>query len=82
MLSLVTVSPVITALYCCCLSHHVFDQLNLWPAWVGFENRYLLTMLTWNRRDSMLLSAALRNRSHKGMYTSYLMIVYKLVVLE
>ena len=21
----------------CCLSHHVFDQVNLWPAWVGFE---------------------------------------------
>ena len=25
--------------YClpCCLSHHIFDQVNLWPAWVGFE---------------------------------------------
>ena len=21
----------------CCLSHHVFDQVNLWSAWVGFE---------------------------------------------
>ena len=21
----------------CCLSHLVFDQVNLWPAWVGFE---------------------------------------------
>ncbi len=37
MLSLVTVSPVITAFYSCCISHHVFDQVNLWPAWVGFE---------------------------------------------
>ena len=37
MLSLVTVSPVITAFYSCCLSHHVFDQVNLWPAWVDFE---------------------------------------------
>ena len=37
MLSLVTVSPVITAFYSCCLSHHVFDQVNLWPAWVGIE---------------------------------------------
>ena len=37
MLSLVTVSPVITALHSCTLSHHVFDQVNLWPAWVGFE---------------------------------------------
>ena len=37
MLSLVTVSPVITAFHSCCLSHHVFDQVSLWPAWVGFE---------------------------------------------
>ena len=37
MLSLVTVSPVITAFHSCCLSHHVFDQVNLWRAWVGFE---------------------------------------------
>ena len=37
MLSLVTVSPVITAFHSCCLTHHVFDQVNLWPAWVGFE---------------------------------------------
>ena len=36
MLSLVTVSPVITA-FRSCLSHHVFDQVNHWPAWVGFE---------------------------------------------
>ena len=37
MLSFVTVSPVITAFHSCCLSHHVFDQVNLWPAWVGIE---------------------------------------------
>ena len=37
MLSLVTLSPVITAFYSCCLSHHVFDQVNLWPAWLGIE---------------------------------------------
>ena len=37
MLSLVTVSPVITAFHSCCLSHHVFGQVNLWPAWVGIE---------------------------------------------
>ena len=37
MLSPVTVSPVITAFHSCCLSHHFFDQVNLWPAWVGFE---------------------------------------------
>ena len=37
MLNLVTVSPVITAFHSCCLSHHVFDQVKLWPAWVGFE---------------------------------------------
>ena len=34
MLSLVTVSPVITAFHSYCLSHHVFDQVNLWPAGV------------------------------------------------
>ena len=55
MLSLVNVSTVITAFHSCYLSHHVFDQVNLWPAWVGFE-----TMLTWNRRDSTPLSAAPR----------------------
>ena len=37
MMSLVTVFPVITAFHSCCLLHHVFDQVNLWPAWVGFE---------------------------------------------
>ena len=37
MKSLVTVSPVITAFHSGCLSHHVFDRVNLWPAWVGFE---------------------------------------------
>ena len=36
-MSLVTVSPVITAFHSCCLSHHVFDQINLRPAWVGLE---------------------------------------------
>ena len=36
-LSLVTVSAVITTFHSCCLSHHVFDQVNFWPAWVGFE---------------------------------------------
>ena len=36
-MNLVTVSPVITAFHSCCLSHHVFDQVNLWPPWVGFE---------------------------------------------
>ena len=29
------ISPL--AFHSCCLSHHVFDQVNLWPAWVGFE---------------------------------------------
>ena len=35
MMSLVTVSQVITAFHSCCLSHYVFDQVNLWPAWVN-----------------------------------------------
>ena len=63
MLSLVTVSPVITAFYSCCLSHHVFDQVNLWPTWVGFETT-IMTMLTWNRKDSTALPAA--PRASKG----------------
>ena len=28
---------VITAFHSCCLSHHVFDLVNLRTAWVGFE---------------------------------------------
>ena len=59
MLSLVTVSPVITALHSCCLI-----AARFWPskplAGLGrIWNRYL-SMLTWNRRDSMPLSAAPR----------------------
>ena len=27
---------IITAFHSCCLSHHVFHQVNLWKAWVGF----------------------------------------------
>ena len=42
MLSVVTVSPVITAFPSCCLSHHVFEPVNLWPDWVGFENAIFL----------------------------------------
>ena len=37
MLSLVTVSPVITAFHSSCLLNHIFDQVNLWTAWVGIE---------------------------------------------
>ena len=37
MMSLVTIFPVITAFHSCCLSHYIFDQVNLWLAWVGFE---------------------------------------------
>ena len=52
MLSLVTVSPVITAFHSCCLSHHVF-----WPskprAGLGrIWNRYLLTILTFEARGA------------------------------
>ena len=54
MLSLVTVSPVITAFHSCCLSHHVFDQVKPLTGLGRIWNRYLLTMLTWNRRDSTL----------------------------
>ena len=51
MLSLVTVSPVITAFRSSCLSHHGLGRI-----W----NRHLLTVLTRNRRDSTPLSAAPR----------------------
>ena len=58
MLSLVTVSPVITAFHSCCLLYHVFDQVTLWPALGRNWNRYNLTNLTWNRWNSTPLSAA------------------------
>ena len=47
---------------------HVFDQVNLWSAWVGFETAIFLTMLTWNCRDSTPLSTAPRapNMRTKG----------------
>ena len=51
MLSLVTVSPVITAFHSCCLSHHFFDQVNLWPAWVGFE-----TAIFWQCSPGTLIT--------------------------
>ena len=70
MLSLITVSPVITAFHSCCLSHRVFDQVNLWPGRIW--NRYLLTMLTRNRRDSTPLSAAPRANLVFFMLTSLL----------
>ena len=68
MLSLVTVSPVITAFHNCCLSHHVFDQVNLWLAWVGFETAIFWQCLTWNRRDSTPLSAAPRRAIKDGFF--------------
>ena len=37
MMSLATVFPAITTFHSCCLSHHVFDQVNIWPALVGLE---------------------------------------------
>ena len=48
MLSLVTVSPVITAFHSCCLSHHVFDQVNLWPDLkpLSSDNAHLETVET------------------------------------
>ena len=60
MMYLVTVFPVITAFHSCCLSHHVFWPSKPLAGLGSIWNRYLLTMLTWNRRDSMALSAAPR----------------------
>ena len=58
MLSLVTVPPVITAFHSCCLLPHVFFLPSKPLAGLGRNwNRYFLTMLTWNRRDSTPLSA-------------------------
>ena len=45
------------SIICLYIAPRFFDQVNLWPAWVGFKNRYLLTMLTWNRRG---LNASIR----------------------
>ena len=47
MMSLVTVSPVITAFHSCCLSHPVFDQVNLWPAWLGLETAIFWQWSPW-----------------------------------
>ena len=38
MLSLVTVSPVITAFHSCCLPHYVFDQVNLISKWFQLKD--------------------------------------------
>ena len=56
MLSLVTVSPVITAFHSCCLSHHVFDQVNLCPAWVGFE-----TAIFWQCSPGTVIGEAAKH---------------------
>ena len=49
MLSVVTVSQVITAFNSCCLSHHVFDQGNLWPAW-------------WKKKSTTKMRTKVRNK--------------------
>ena len=67
-MSLVTESPVITAFHSCCLSHHVFDQVNLWPAWVGFETAIFWqcspgtveTQRLYPPRDPILLTFAIK----------------------
>ena len=63
---LVTVSPVITAFHSCCLSHHVFWPSKPLADMVRIWNRYLLTMPSWNLRDSTSLSAA--PRAPKGIF--------------
>ena len=74
MLSLVTVSPVITAFHRCCLSHHVFDQINLWPAWEGFE-----TAIFWQCSPGTVETQRLYPLRHGPR--NYI-IVYKSIVLE
>ena len=65
MLSLVTVSPVITAFHSCCLSHHVFDQVNLSPAWVGFE-----TAIFWQCTPGTVETQRLHPLRH-GIYVNF-----------
>ena len=60
MLSLVTISPVITAFHSCCLSHHVFDEVNLWPVWVGFE-----TAIFWQCSPGTVETQRLYPLSHR-----------------
>ena len=60
-MSLVTVFPVITAFHSCCLSHHVFDQVNLWPAWVGFE-----TAILWQCSPGTVETLSAAKRAPKG----------------
>ena len=56
----VTVSPVITAFHSCCLSHHVFDQVNLWPALVGIE-----TTIFWQCSPGTVESQRLYPPAHR-----------------
>ena len=66
MLSLVTVSPVITAFHSCCLSHHVFDQVNLWPAWVAIE-----TAIFWQYSPGTVETERLYPLRHGPLYGSW-----------
>ena len=66
MISLVTVSPVITAFHSCCLSHHVFDQVNLWLAWVGFE-----TAIVAQRIEALSLYGSWGALSEDSGFNSY-----------
>ena len=45
-----------------CLSHHIFDQVNLWPAWVGIE-----TAIFWqcSPRTASIRCAKVRKTTKK-----------------
>ena len=73
MLSLITISPVITTFHSYCLSHHIFDQVTLWPAWVGIE-----TAIFWQcsgpvaqRREALSLYGSRWALSEDSGFNSY-----------
>ena len=80
MLILVTVSPVITAFHSCCLLHHVFRPSKPLTGLGRNWNRYLLTMLTWNGRDSTPLTAA--QKKDNSQFSHDIMFPFRLIFLE
>ena len=74
MRSLVTVDPVIIAFHSCCLSHHVFDQVTLWPAWVGIE-----TAISWQCSPRTVASQRLYPLCHgprRAIKVGYKFVLY------
>ena len=79
MLSPVTVSPVITAFHSCCLSHHVFDQVNLWPAWVGFETAIFIDVTLINLGTEALWFYEIYDHIETPIYEKQLELCWKVL---